>query len=678
MQPGRSESPEYIELGLGNLEFGQWQARDVVVGLEQLADGSNALRVAVGSLVLAGTTERIDNIRLRCQRAAIEADRIRCHQGRASIKHAVLDAAGFDFTFDYNHSTASLAFSLSGLRFAGVSATVSASLSANDWRLFATGESFDVPRLQSLAGQYVDISALPATSGSASLTLRAHSAGRVIRVDAAQFRFADIAFDSSTGEYAADGVSGQLRLAGELTAARVQASMTAELQAGLVLALPLVIEVDDAPISLQSDFQFERASQQLVLTDFHFAHPDVVSVTGAAKLALRDIPGLLTARVDVDIPDLGRLNERYVQPLVAGSAAEGVVLQGAVSASIDYVDARLTRLSTRIQHVSVSAVQTDDSKPPDYTLDDLEGEVRWARGGIPDTSVLTWSAGSLYGLPLGGARLEVIAHDDALNLVKTFELPLLDGALLIEQLDIEGLGDGEPTLRFDGLLKPISLKQLTGKLGWPEFGGKLSGVVPGLSYKDRTLSVDGVLLMRVFDGAVTIRNLKLPGLFGALPQLEADISLNGLNLEPLTDAFSFGRIRGGLEGTISNLRLANWRPVNFDAWFTTPADDDLRHRISQDAVNNLSSIGSGISGALSMSFLRFFEEFSYKRLGIGCRLRDGLCIMRGVRDVGEGYYIVEGGGVPRIDVIGFNRLVDWQELVDRLARVTQGAGAEIQ
>jgi len=36
-----------------------------------------------------------------------------------------------------------------------------------------------------------------------------------------------------------------------------------------------------------------------------------------------------------------------------------------------------------------------------------------------------------------------------------------------------------------------------------------------------------------------------------------------------------------------------------------------------------------------------------------------------------GFPIVRGGGIPALDVIGYNRRVDWQELVDRIQRVIE-------
>ena len=69
-----------------------------------------------------------------------------------------------------------------------------------------------------------------------------------------------------------------------------------------------------------------------------------------------------------------------------------------------------------------------------------------------------------------------------------------------------------------------------------------------------------------------------------------------------------------------------------------------------------------------------FKSFSYKRLGMSCRLADGVCEMDGVAPAKRGFYLVEGGGIPRIDIIGYNRRVDWQELLGRLKAAARGEG----
>jgi hypothetical protein len=199
-------------------------------------------------------------------------------------------------------------------------------------------------------------------------------------------------------------------------------------------------------------------------------------------------------------------------------------------------------------------------------------------------------------------------------------------------------------------------------------------------YENGNLEVGGMLLVRVFDGDITLSNLRLAKPFSVIPRLWVDARVNNIDLEELTGTFSFGRIEGRLDGRVDGLYMESWRPVAFDAGFSTPSGDAARHRISQKAVDNISSIGGGgVGGALSRSFLRFFKDFPYDRLGLRCRLKNGICDMGGVAPAANGYYIVKGRLLPpRLDVIGYANRVDWDSLVSQLMAVIERQGSEVQ
>jgi hypothetical protein len=161
--------------------------------------------------------------------------------------------------------------------------------------------------------------------------------------------------------------------------------------------------------------------------------------------------------------------------------------------------------------------------------------------------------------------------------------------------------------------------------------------------------------------------------------VRADVDIRELDLSAVTRTFDVGKIEGKISGWISGLQLDAWQPTAFDARFATPLGDDSRHRISQRAVENLSALGGGgASAALSKGFLSMFKEFRYKRLGMRCQLRNGICDMDGVGPAGDGYYLVEGEGLPRIDVIGHTRQVDWDELLARLNAALKSDGPVIE
>jgi hypothetical protein len=105
----------------------------------------------------------------------------------------------------------------------------------------------------------------------------------------------------------------------------------------------------------------------------------------------------------------------------------------------------------------------------------------------------------------------------------------------------------------------------------------------------------------------------------------------------------------------------------------------VRQRISQRAVQNISSVGdASFVTTLQGQLIGLFDDFGYRRIGIACRLHNGVCAMAGLEAAAgsgsdsRGFTIVEGAGIPRLNVVGFNRQVDWPTLVERLQAVGSG------
>ncbi len=159
--------------------------------------------------------------------------------------------------------------------------------------------------------------------------------------------------------------------------------------------------------------------------------------------------------------------------------------------------------------------------------------------------------------------------------------------------------------------------------------------------------------------------------FGKVLRMQADLEMRNLDLDLLTRTFSFGNITGRVDAQVADLELANWQPVKFDARVASSPGEYSR-KISQRAVQNISALGgAGAAAAIQRSFLGFFEQFGYQKLGLSCKLRNGVCEMSGAEEAPQGYVIVKGGGIPAITVIGYNRYVSWSELTGRLKRIIQ-------
>jgi hypothetical protein len=304
-------------------------------------------------------------------------------------------------------------------------------------------------------------------------------------------------------------------------------------------------------------------------------------------------------------------------------------------------------------------------------LSRINGDIYWTPAGVDAPySKLSWAEGGAFGLSGGAASLEFVARGPNFALMQPTKLPILDGALAIDTLSMGNLGASNMEIIFEGEVQPISMPRLAKVFGWPEFQGTLAARIPAVKFRDNLLSIEGNVESQVFGGRVMGSNIRIQDPLGRFPQFFADVRARDLDLDLVTQTFEVGSITGRLEADILNLELFAWSPVAMDARLATPKADKSRHRISAKAVSSLSNVGGGGGGvvqALQSGVLRFFDDYSYDKLGITCRLRNDICAMSGVEPAGIGYYIVKGAGIPRIDIVGNAGRVRWSQLLSSIA-----------
>jgi hypothetical protein len=262
------------------------------------------------------------------------------------------------------------------------------------------------------------------------------------------------------------------------------------------------------------------------------------------------------------------------------------------------------------------------------------------------------------------------------ELLRPLQLPILEGEVRVVALQADRRDDrlrAHASVLVDGL----NLQALTAALGWPPFRGFLSGRLPNVSYEDGVIRTNDDLSFSAFDGTVALQGLLVRDVFGVLPAMQADVVLRGLDLAALTEAFAIGRIEGRLDGELLNLELLGWQPNRLDLHLYTPPDSNAKRRISQRAVENLTELGTGVPAGLSATVLKIFDEFRYDRIAIKIALRGDTAELGGLDAPNGGYYLVRGSGLPRIDVIGRNRQVEWKELIRRL-RAIRLEGVEVK
>ena len=663
---------ETAGVSFDTLEGAGWSLHEATVRIDHLDARHAQLRIQAARALLPEPLGTLHAVSLGCEQAEIHAARIRCDQARLVADSSRYGHQELVVGIDYLPASGRLAFQLDGARYAGGGLSASGVLAAGGWDISLQGQDLQLDALAALLPEAGV--AVPALEASGSVVVSARLQGVAARVDSGDLtaRLLAESFSDEAGSLAGEDLD--LQLEAKLTESGGNWQVTAGLQGerGQLYIDPVYLDLEARPVAATASLDWHTAEERLVVRSLDYHQHD----TATLKLEAVVHPGRpvpvdrLEARLEEGrLPSLYRT---YLQPWLHETVLADLDSAGHVEAAFAMRAGELQSL--RLDLDNVRLVDREER----FAFDGLRAGIAWAHDGARHEQQLAWDSGQLYRVPLGRALIATESTGARFRLREPASITVLDGELLIDALELEHASGGVRRWHVDGILTPVSLRDLTAALGWPQFAGKLSGVIPDVRYADGLLEVGGMLLLRVFDGEITLDNLRLSQPLGVVPRLWVDAVARNIDLRLMTEAFSFGRIEGRLGGHVEDLYMESWRPVAFDAQFATPAGDKSRRRISQRAVDNISSIGGGgVGGALSRSLLRIFEDFPYARLGIRCLLENGTCDMGGVEAAPNGYYIVKGRLLPpRLNVIGYADRVDWDSLVAQLVAVTRGQGGE--
>lgn len=504
-------------------------------------------------------------------------------------------------------------------------------------------------------------------SGEGDLQLQAELTPANMQAKA-DIRMTSLGYSEPTGRYAAEKLSAHLAASWDSSSRRW--SLGADSRSGQIYLEPLFLDFSVLP--LHAEIRGHAQGPDWQLNRIHVRQAEAGTLQGTGLIG-RDYT-LKQLDLVLDANNLEPLLAADLQPFLIGTRLEGLRAGGRLHASVAIRAQKPVSLKAELKNVTLAADRLG------LSFKGLSGILNWAVADAAPSS-LSWESASAQKIPLEASQISFLVQDHDFALLSAWRQPLLEGALIVDRLGLRGLGSAGLTADFSGELKPLNLQMLCRALGWPEFGGTLAGRLPGLSIRDNIWSVDGALEAQAFDGNVRLEHLRAIEPFGVLPRVTADLHLRRLDLERLTRVFSFGRITGRLDGDVEGLRLLSWKPVAFNGRLYSSADDDSSRRISQRAIDNISSIGGGPTGMLSRGFLSMFEDFAYDRIGISCVLRDGRCQMDGIAPAGThdgqaGYYLVKGRLLPRIDVVGYAHSVSWNSLLDQIKAAQASGGPQ--
>ncbi len=480
------------------------------------------------------------------------------------------------------------------------------------------------------------------------------------------FALAQVAFETPAGTLAAQTLGAAGRYSLDTTQGPAQIDLDASISGGELLLGPIYARLPGHAVQMDLHATAQRGEVQF--SRLRVNDPDALQLDGALGF---DANGALTTLQLADFhASFPAAHARYGEAWLDTLGLPKPTITGELNGGVDLRADGLH--SFRFNTPGMSFRDAGGR----VTITGLRGALDWARQDDRPATTVAWDALQFYRVPFGSAQSAWRSRNGTLALSQALSVPLLKGTLRIGSLDWRPDAARGQRLSTSLALTDVDMTAFSQAMGWPAFPGTLGGAIPSLRWVDDRIELDGGLSANLFDGYLALTGLSLQDPFGATPILAADIALQHLDLGAITSVFDFGSITGRLNGSIDGLRLVGWNPVAFKAQMLA-ADGG---RISQRAVNNLTAVGGGggVAAGLQGAVLKLFKTFGYKRIGLNCTLQGTVCQMSGLEKGSDGYTIVEGSGLPRLQVVGHQTQVDWPTLVRRLRDAIAGAAPEVR
>jgi len=473
----------------------------------------------------------------------------------------------------------------------------------------------------------------------------------------------DVAFSDAEGLHAGEKISGHAAVNAERSGSGWNWSGALDWKAGEVFWQPFYIA--KGGVSFQGKGKVD--DDLLTLSEGKLALVDIGESAISGTFHRRDSK-LQSLDFDARNLDAASTYPLLIKPLMDKTLLGNLDMAGRADVRASLVDGALSSFEVALRDFDVA------DKDGHFAFYKADAHVPWALNK-PTQATLRYESGQVLNMPLGKADLTAMLDGYSLT-APVLLMPVLDGELALKDISA-ALLQNQWHGHLSATLTPVSMADFSHAVGWPTMQGKVAMSIPLVTYSNGQLTTDGALGFDVFDGSVVVRNLAMQNPLSTVPRLQGDIQMRNLDLELLTRTFSFGAMTGRLDGDVNGMELSRWQPVKFDADVHS-SPGSYPKKISQRAVENISALGgAGAAAAIQRSFLQFFKEFNYGKIGLSCRLRNGVCTMRGAEDTPGGYVIVKGSGIPAITVMGYNRSVSWGELLERVKRVTSGNASPV-
>jgi hypothetical protein len=257
-----------------------------------------------------------------------------------------------------------------------------------------------------------------------------------------------------------------------------------------------------------------------------------------------------------------------------------------------------------------------------------------------------------FRLDLKNLHFSILAGNNRFEIPEKIAVPLWGGQVSLNFFKVSNpLGDWKMETALS--LKDLDLVQMFQD---QEITGTLQGDLGPIRIDKEKARIEGTLKANVFEGTVEGKNLAITEPFAPERGIQGELFFNHLNLEPVTQRLSFGKITGFVQGRVMDLLVRRNRPERFHLQVNTQEIPGVPKIINIKAIENIGLLGTGWGelDVLRKGINRFISEYSYRAIGLSCTLEEDLFHLHGTIIEDGVEYLVRKPDWFGIDVINKN------------------------
>jgi hypothetical protein len=273
---------------------------------------------------------------------------------------------------------------------------------------------------------------------------------------------------------------------------------------------------------------------------------------------------------------------------------------------------------------------------------------------------------------LDDLRIPLSVAHNAVEVPDAVSIPLFGGAIHLYGLRLDDLL--VPTRYHFGIrIEGLDLGRLTQRLTGTELPGVINADLGYMTYEAGRVASEGRAVIGIFGGQIEMNGFFAENVASPARRIGGDITFRDINLEEVTKRIAVGRMTGIIQGSLKHFVMEYGQPARFDLEVESVPTRGVPQRISMDAIQSISILGTGADSALNQGITRLFREYPYSRIGLRCVLINDQFTVRGTIHAGGKEYLVRRGFLRGVDVVNQNpdNVISFRDMEERLQRITR-------